>query len=147
MSPLRTTRSPIPSPASLGLTRPTAADDLAALGWDDEEHLDLLGVLSSVGDPDRALNAVVRLVETLDGDGVTGEASAKALLAALGTDPAFRIRLLALFGGSTLLGDHVIANPHIWPRLTGNLPEREEIMAELIGSVGAVPGQYHRGRR
>ena len=141
MNPLRTTRSPIPSPASLGLSRPSAGDDLAALGWDDEEHLDLLGVLSSVGDPDRALNAVVRLVETLEDDAVTGEASAKELLAALDTDPAFRVRLLALFGGSTLLGDHVIANPLVWPQLTGQLPEREEIMGELLESVGAEPVQ------
>ncbi|HIW92850.1 MAG TPA: bifunctional [glutamine synthetase] adenylyltransferase/[glutamine synthetase]-adenylyl-L-tyrosine phosphorylase [Candidatus Corynebacterium avicola] len=139
MNPLRTSRSRVPSPASLGLSRTSAADDLAALGWDDEEHLDILGVLSSVGEPDRALNAVVRLIETLEQDGVTGEASAEALRAALDTDPMFRIRLLALLSGSTLLGDHVIANPRVWPRLTGKLPERDEIMSELLESVDAEP--------
>ncbi|MGO1950916.1 MAG: bifunctional [glutamine synthetase] adenylyltransferase/[glutamine synthetase]-adenylyl-L-tyrosine phosphorylase, partial [Mycobacteriaceae bacterium] len=139
MNQPRTTRRRVPSPVSLGLNRPTAADDLSRLGWDDEEHLDLLGVLASTGDPDRALNAVVRLVESLDGGGFTGEESSSALLAALDTDPGFRIRLLALFGGSTLLGDHVIACPGIWPSIGGEFPTRDEVMGALIASVGAEP--------
>jgi glutamate-ammonia-ligase adenylyltransferase len=135
----RTSRSRVPSPASLGLSRPSAGEDLAALGWADEEHLDLLAVLSSTGDPDRALNAVVRLIEALDQQGVTGEASSSALLTALESDRALSIRLLALCGGSTLLGDHLVANPETWPGLGAELPTREDIMAELVDSVGAEP--------
>lgn len=137
---------------SLGLTRPSAAEDLTRLGWDDEDHRAVLSVLASTGDPDRALNAVVRLVETLDeqadeqsDEQADAKHSSAELLAKIDADPTFRVRLLALLGGSTLLGDHVVANPDIWPELAGELPEREEIMAALTDSVGAEPVEGHDG--
>ncbi|MEJ6548749.1 bifunctional [glutamine synthetase] adenylyltransferase/[glutamine synthetase]-adenylyl-L-tyrosine phosphorylase [Corynebacterium sp. USCH3] len=145
MNQPRTTRRRVPSPVSLGLTRPTAGEDLATLGWDDEDHREVLSVLASTGDPDRALNAVVRLVETLDRDGVDGEASSASLLAMIDADADFRTRLLALLGGSTLLGDHVVANPGIWPALAGELPGRDEIMGALTGAVGAERVDGHDG--
>ncbi|MDN5720359.1 MAG: bifunctional glutamine-synthetase adenylyltransferase/deadenyltransferase, partial [Corynebacterium sp.] len=144
MNQPRTTRRRVPSPVSLGLTRQSAAEDLTRLGWDDEDHRAVLSVLSSTGDPDRALNAVVRLVETLDEQADAQHPSAE-LLSKIDTDPDFRVRLLALLGGSTLLGDHVVANPDIWPELAGDLPEREEIMAALTDSVGAEPVEGHEG--
>ncbi|MGP5929530.1 bifunctional [glutamine synthetase] adenylyltransferase/[glutamine synthetase]-adenylyl-L-tyrosine phosphorylase [Corynebacterium glyciniphilum] len=148
MNQPRTTRRRVPSPVSLGLTRPSAPDDLARLGWDDEEHRPVLSVLASTGDPDRALNAVVRLVETLDGrDGedLDSDTSSTALLEKIDGDAVFRVRLLALFGGSTLLGDHVVANPGIWPELAGDLPSRDEIMEALTTAVGAERVDGHDG--
>lgn len=142
MNQPRTTRRRVPSPASLGLSRSSASDDLNRLGWYDEDHLPVLNVLASTGDPDRALNAVVRLVETLEAD---QEGSSRTLIDRIDTDTVFRVRLLGLFGGSTLLGDHVIANPEIWPSLGGDLPTRDEIMEDMRASVDAekVSGADH----
>lgn len=61
----RTSRSAIPSVLQLGLTRPRAQEDLASLGWVEERHVPLLWALAGVGDPDLALNNLVRLVEAL----------------------------------------------------------------------------------
>jgi glutamate-ammonia-ligase adenylyltransferase len=137
----RTTRRSVPSPASLGLSRPHAAADLAALGWDDEDHLDLLWTLAATGDPDRALIAVVRLVENLrageSAGTVTDGAGAEELLGALQEDVVFRVRLLALLGASSLLGDHVVATPDIWPELRGGMPDRDEVMSTMLTAVGA----------
>ena len=134
----RTSRRGVPSAASLGLTRPHAAADLAALGWDDEDHLDLLWTLAATGDPDQALNAVVRLMQSAGEEGVPSAASPEQLQQRLDNDHEFRVRLLALLGASTLLGDHVVAHPASWPELGEALPDREEMMAVMLASVGAV---------
>lgn len=144
----RTTRRSVPSAASLGLSRPHAAADLAALGWDNEEHLDLLWTLAATGDPDRALITVVRLVENLRAGEKAGTVDPAAgvdpLLTALRDDVVFRVRLLALFGASSLLGDHVVAAPEVWPELRGTMPGRDELMSTMLASVGAeqAPGPH-----
>ncbi len=125
-------RSTIPSPAVLGLSGPRAADDLAELGWNDAESVDLLWALAGAGDPNLALNTLVRLAAAL------GEGFAE-LDAALRIDALLRVRLLALLGGSTALGDHLVANPQLWRELAGPLPTRPELMRELLGSVDARP--------
>ncbi|MFZ2272772.1 MAG: bifunctional glutamine-synthetase adenylyltransferase/deadenyltransferase, partial [Corynebacterium variabile] len=129
MNQPRTSRSRIPSAASLGLSRPHAAADLAALGWDTEERLDLLWTLAATGDPDQALNNIVRLMQATD--------DPEGLQDRLDTDHVFRVRLLGLFGASTLLGDHVVANPEIWPLLGEELPGGRAMLTTMLDSVGA----------
>ena len=90
----------VPSPATLGLTRPTAAEDLARLGWDNADSLDLLWTLAAAGDPDLALNTLMRVFD-----------GAPEIGPALREDETFRVRLIALLGGSSAFGDHLAANP------------------------------------
>ncbi len=118
----------IPSPAVLGLTRPTAAADLELLGWTTEETLPSLWALASTGDPDLALNTLVRI-----------HAGAPEVVEAMAADEALRIRLLALAGGSSALGDHLAAHPHLWQELAKPLPEPEEFYQALLGCVQARP--------
>ncbi|AGF72986.1 bifunctional [glutamine synthetase] adenylyltransferase/[glutamine synthetase]-adenylyl-L-tyrosine phosphorylase [Corynebacterium halotolerans] len=125
-------RSTVPSPAVLGLTGPHAADDLAELGWNNEDSLDLLWTLAGTGSPNLALNTLTRLMRALGDRG--GE-----LDRALRADASLRIRLLALLGGSTALGDLLVANPSLWRELTGPLPTGAEMMRALLGVVDARP--------
>lgn len=125
-------RSTVPSPAVLGLTGPHAADDLAELGWNNEDSLDLLWTLAGTGSPNLALNTLMRLMRAL-GDR-RGE-----LDCALRADASLRIRLLALLGGSTALGDLLVADPSLWRELTNPLPTGAEMMRELLGTVDARP--------
>ncbi|RNE49546.1 bifunctional [glutamine synthetase] adenylyltransferase/[glutamine synthetase]-adenylyl-L-tyrosine phosphorylase [Corynebacterium alimapuense] len=125
-------RPKVPSPAVLRLTGPRAAEDLAWLGWNNEQSIDLLWALSSVGDPDLALNTLIRVMTAL-GD------ERDDIDRAFRSDSAFRIRMFALLGGSTSLGDHLAANPHLWRELTNELPTSRELMQEMLGCVDAVP--------
>lgn len=124
------------------------------LGWVGEEHVDALVALGSTGDPDLALNNVVRLVEALrskeeDGElasvSVEGEvasfsdAKADTLLDALVNNRGFRRRLFALFGASGMLGDHIVAHPEDWVQLALPLPDTEDMMKAMLDSVDAVP--------
>lgn len=128
-------RSTVPSPAVLRLTGPRAAEDLSWLGWDTPESVELLWALSGAGDPDLALNTLMRVMTAL--------AEERAELdAALRRDPALRVRLFALLGGSTALGDHLAANPHLWKELTGGLPSPEELLRSMLGCVDAVPAEF-----
>ncbi len=128
-------RSTVPSPAILRLTGPRAAEDLSWLGWDTPESVELLWALSGAGDPDLALNTLMRVMTAL--------AEERAELdAALRRDPALRVRLFALLGGSTALGDHLAANPHLWKELTGGLPSPEELLRSMLGCVDAVPAEF-----
>ena len=128
-------RSTVPSLAVLRLTGPRAAEDLSWLGWDTPESVELLWALSGAGDPDLALNTLMRVMTAL--------AEERAELdAALRRDPALRVRLFALLGGSTALGDHLAANPHLWKELTGGLPSPEELLRSMLGCVDAVPAEF-----
>ncbi|MBC2681177.1 bifunctional [glutamine synthetase] adenylyltransferase/[glutamine synthetase]-adenylyl-L-tyrosine phosphorylase [Corynebacterium anserum] len=150
----RSSRSRIPSARTLGLTRPRAQEDLEMLGWVGEEHVEVLVALGSTGDPDLALNNVVRLVEALrakeaDGElesvsvegevGSFSDATADTLLEALVSNTALRRRLFALFGASGMLGDHIVAHPEHWVQLALPLPDTEDMMKVMLDSVGAVP--------
>lgn len=136
MTQPRTSRSSIPTPRALGLMHPKAADDLADLGWNDERHVDVLWTLAAAGDPDLALNNVIRLADALDAEGRAG------LLETLATEPVVRRRLFALFGGSTLLGDHIVANPTTWEELAKPLPTAAELLEIMHGSVGVQAVEY-----
>ncbi|SMG08282.1 glutamate-ammonia-ligase adenylyltransferase [Corynebacterium pollutisoli] len=129
------TRTIVPSPAVLSLTGPRAAEDLAHLGWDNEESVDLLWALAGSGDADLALNTLIRIVSALGNDRAE-------LDDALRRDAGLRVRLFALLGGSTALGDHLAANPHLWQELARGLPTPEELMQAMLGAVDAVPAEF-----
>ena len=149
----RSSRARIPTARTLGLTRPRAQEDLDALGWTTEQHAPLLRTLGAVGHPDLALNNLIRLVEALrarEADGNLGsvntgehkapfpDATADTLLAALQDDRTLLRRVLALFGASSMLGDHIVAHPEEWVSLALPMPSGEEMMQAMLGSVDAV---------
>lgn len=127
----------VPSPAVLGLKGARAQDDLEWLGWNRPECADILWALSGAGDPDLALNTVHRLVEALVEK--EGESGRESLTAALIDSPELRVRLFSLVGGSTALGDHLVAHPELWSELQAPLPSREEMMRGMLGAVDAQP--------
>ncbi len=128
----RTTRRTLPTNAALGLTSPTATADLESLGWLNENSLDILWALSGAGDVDLALNTAVRLKSALGDD-------YDALDRAIRKDPAIRVRLLSLIGGSTALGDHLVAHPELWSELADEVPTFSKMMQAMLGSVEATP--------
>ncbi len=158
----RSSRSSVPTARTLGLTHPKAQEDLEQLGWVDAEHAEQMWILASTGDPDLALNNLIRLVEALDradavdsagtaagagsgsGSGSTGSSSASAgtsaeLLTRVNESRQFAVRLLSLFGASSMLGDHIVANPAEWKQLENGMPSAEEMMELMLGSVSATP--------
>jgi glutamate-ammonia-ligase adenylyltransferase len=71
----------------------------------------LINALSRAADPDLALRQLHRLVEAERRVGPV------TVLTAMGADAGLRRRLIAVFGASRALGDHVVANPTEWPTL------------------------------
>jgi len=87
--------------------------NLAQLGWNTEECVDVLWSLSrATGRRRPPLCATVRLAEAL-GDG-WGE-----LNTALATDRGLRGRLFGVLGSSLALGDHLVANPQGMASIAG----------------------------
>jgi [glutamine synthetase] adenylyltransferase / [glutamine synthetase]-adenylyl-L-tyrosine phosphorylase len=129
-----TERPRLPSPGRLGLIEPPAAADLARLGWNTEDHVELLWSLSRAPDADAALRTMVRLADTLGGDW-------DELAAALLKDRSLRGRLFALLGSSLALGDHLVAHPQAWQLLAGrvSLPSAEELRTEFLAIVDETP--------
>lgn len=121
-------RSTVPSAASLGLTGRHAATDLEWLGWTGEDSVDLLWTLAGAGDQNLALNTLRRLGEAL-GDSY-GEFDRM-----MRENEAFRVRTLALLGGSSALGDHLVANPELWRTLADDVPEAEEMRAAMLNAA------------
>ncbi|GLZ47448.1 glutamate-ammonia-ligase adenylyltransferase [Actinomycetospora sp. NBRC 106375] len=135
------------APARLGLTDPDAGPRLAALGWWDgdaptADAEPTVWALARSPDPDLALLALERLREAL------GETEWGALVEALRCDQGLRGRLFGVLGGSTALGDHLVAHPERWRTLrsegtpgrtydASQLPDLAERTATLLGAVGA----------
>ena len=120
----------------LGLVEPSAAADLAKLGWDTDTHVELLWSLSRAADADVALQTMVRLSEALGADW-------QELNAALLKDRGLRGRLLSVIGASLALGDHLVANPRSWHLLEGavTLPRPEQLrraFADCIAEFGSA---------
>jgi glutamate-ammonia-ligase adenylyltransferase len=111
-----------------------AGANLAQLGWNTEEHIDVLWSLSRAADADAALCATVRLAEAL-GDGWD------ELNAALASDRGLRGRLFGVLGSSLALGDHLVAHPQAWRLLQGNvkLPSAEQLRAAFAECVAEPP--------
>ncbi|QIS19008.1 bifunctional [glutamine synthetase] adenylyltransferase/[glutamine synthetase]-adenylyl-L-tyrosine phosphorylase [Nocardia terpenica] len=128
-----TARPAVPGAGRLGLLEPTAAASLHELGWDNVDSVALLWALSRSPDADLALVTLIRLRERLGSDWA-------ALDSALRTEIPLRGRLFALIGSSTAFADHLVAEPTSWELLRrGTLPERAELIADLLAAVSAVP--------
>ena len=107
-----TERPRLPGVGRLGLVQPSAPRYLESLGWDTDDHIELMWSLSRAPDADAALHNVVRLAEALGTDW-------PELNVVLRKDRTLRGRLFALLGSSLALGDHLIARPHSWHLLEG----------------------------
>ncbi|BDT86104.1 bifunctional [glutamine synthetase] adenylyltransferase/[glutamine synthetase]-adenylyl-L-tyrosine phosphorylase [Nocardia cyriacigeorgica] len=128
-----TARSAVPGVGRLGLLEPTAAASLTELAWDNIDGIPLLWALSRAPDADLALSTLIRLREALGYEWAE-------LDTALRTDTALRGRLFALVGSSTAFGDHLVADPGAWKSLRRtDLPDRDELVADLLDAVDAVP--------
>ena len=132
-----TERPRLPSAGRLGLVEPTAPADLARLGWDSDEHIELLWSLSRAPDADAALRTLTRLADALGDDW-------HQLDAALLKDRSLRGRLFSVAGSSLALGDHLVANPRSWQLLESvvNLPGSDELRRAFSGGIaelGTVP--------
>ncbi|MCQ9369868.1 bifunctional [glutamine synthetase] adenylyltransferase/[glutamine synthetase]-adenylyl-L-tyrosine phosphorylase [Corynebacterium sp. 35RC1] len=126
-------RTTLPTIGALGLNGMHAHQDLEWLGWWNTESIDLLWGLTGVGDPDLALNTLIRLMQTVD------DAERAELDAQLRSDLTFRVRLFSLLGGSATLGDHLVANPHLWREISKPIPTRADMFKELLSAIEAEP--------
>ncbi len=136
-------RSPT-SLARLGLTERRAAQILHGLGWwagdgPASGAEQVMWALARSPDPDLALRTVERLADAAGSGWVEVDA-------ALRTDVGLRGRLLALVGGSTALGDHLVMHPDRWRRLTDkhaisvdSRPDLDAYTVALLSAVGADP--------
>ena len=127
----RSSRSSVPTARNLGLTHPKAQEDLQQLGWVDAKHAEQMWILAATGDPDLALNNLIRLVEAL-GD------EASELLDRIAESRTFAVRLLGLFGASSMLVDHIVAHPQEWKQLESGMPTSQEMMQLMLDSVEAT---------
>ncbi|QXU52143.1 bifunctional [glutamine synthetase] adenylyltransferase/[glutamine synthetase]-adenylyl-L-tyrosine phosphorylase [Rhodococcus sp. LW-XY12] len=127
-------RSVVPGPGRLGLVEPTAPAELARLGWNDADSVELLWALSRAPNADLALRTLARLADALGDDWAE-------LDSALRSDTRLRGRLFGLFGASSALGDHIVANPDRWKMLAGSaaLPDKHTFTARMLDSVDAEP--------
>ena len=130
----------VPSPGRLGLVGEGADAKLGALGWTTEKSIEVLRSLSRAPDADLALTTCARLRESLDEHSdLPAGTNWAALDSALHSDETLRARLFSLTGSSTVLGDHLVADPHKWTHLQHEFPVREDFFAGLLSSVEAQP--------
>lgn len=122
----------LPSPAVLGLKGEHAATDLEYVGLDTEA---LRFILAGSGDPDLALNALRRLMDNLSDQAGAQEEFIDALRA----DMNLATRIFALLGGSTALGDHLIATPMLWKEIGRPVPTQAEFLPAMLSAVDAQP--------
>ena len=106
--------------------------DLERLGFSGENDGHVRAALAAAADPDLALNTLIRLADALGDDYAQLQASLRG-------DATVRTRLFALLGGSTALGDHIVANPQQWQLLGRPVPNSDEIMRTMLEAVEAVP--------
>ncbi len=129
--------------ARLGLTEPWAEATLTELGWwagdrPVEGAENVMWALARSPDPDLALRAVERLVAAV--------ADRREFDAAIRAEVELRGRLLALLGSSTILADHLAANPDRWHRLRdGSRGPQDDPTPTLLAAVGADPDAPHAG--
>lgn len=117
--------------------------DVERLGFAGEDSRDVRAALAGAADPELAVNTLVRLADAL-GPGWD------ELAAAIRADSTLRVRLFALLGGSTALGDHLVANPQQWELVRRPVPEPEEVLRTMLDAVDATPdadtcGTYRAG--
>lgn len=133
--------------ARWGFTDPSTAQRLlesAVLHDLPDERTGLTAALAHTADPDRALLALVRLLEQAE---AAGDAVRIAdLRACLANHSPQRDRLVGVLGGSTALGDHLAAHPEHWLEAAyADTPDaaertrrmREAVSADARGEVAA----------
>ncbi|MEO7125964.1 MAG: bifunctional [glutamine synthetase] adenylyltransferase/[glutamine synthetase]-adenylyl-L-tyrosine phosphorylase [Nakamurella sp.] len=76
----------------------------------------VLATLARTGRPELAVRQLSALIAALES---RSDGLAEVLYRTLREDAAFRLRLLALFGASETLGEHVVTHPDAWLRLVG----------------------------
>jgi [glutamine synthetase] adenylyltransferase / [glutamine synthetase]-adenylyl-L-tyrosine phosphorylase len=114
--------------AATRLLSDAALDPLGAAGAD---LADVVDALAATADPDRALLALVRLLERAPDPG---------LLAALATETPVRARLLAVLGASVALGEQLVRHPVQWTAVTADLARPSaQVREDLLRAVGADP--------
>jgi [glutamine synthetase] adenylyltransferase / [glutamine synthetase]-adenylyl-L-tyrosine phosphorylase len=105
--------------------------DSGAVGLDE----DVLAALGRSADPNRALVALGRLLDSAD--------DRSELVAALSQDERLLDRLAAVLGLSTALADHLVRHPLQWHALADIDHERrpgpDELRASMLQAVGADP--------
>lgn len=128
-----TERPRLPSVGRLGLFDPHAPAHLDQLGWNTDDHVELLWSLSRAPDADAALLAMVRLADELK---VDWDELNRLLL----TDRPLRGRLFAVLGSSLALGDHLVAHPQSWRLLHGDvtLPSAGELRETFDDAAKSV---------
>ncbi|WP_141752758.1 hypothetical protein, partial [Corynebacterium sp. HMSC076C10] len=70
---------------------------------------------------------------------VAAEAEQVGLDEAMREQVPLRTRMFALLGGSSALGDHLVAHPEKWVLLQAEFPTEADMFREMLSSVGAVP--------
>jgi glutamate-ammonia-ligase adenylyltransferase len=129
--------------ARLGLTGPRAQQVLTDLGWwaGDTPAAGAenpMWALARSPDPDLALRTLERFAAAVT--------DWPACDAALRRDVVLRGRMLALLGGSTALGDHLVTHPDRWHRLTDEAStDVDTRTGRLLAAVGADPAAPQAG--
>lgn len=126
-----------PAKALRLLEEPALADLIASR--DSIEDQGLASALADVPDPDGALLGLVRFMEAVRTDrSLTGPVTE-----ALRRPGLARQRMLAVFGASAALGDHLCAHPHHWTAVTAatrlSVGERVERLVAAVSDPGEVP--------
>jgi [glutamine synthetase] adenylyltransferase / [glutamine synthetase]-adenylyl-L-tyrosine phosphorylase len=137
MAKPETQRPKLPSVGRLGLVEPPARADLDRLGWNTDDHVELLWSLSRAPDADSALRAMVRIADALGGG---WDELGRALM----KDRGLRGRLFGVLGSSLTLGDHLVAAPQSWHLLAGDV--RLPSAADLRRDFEAV-AEHHTETR
>ena len=126
----------------------TSTGRLVRHGFQDVEHsvaaLDRLGdasdqllhLIASTADPDQAVTYLADLADRVE--------DRQRLLDALVDDEGSCMRLLAVLGATTALGDHLLRHPEHWhdltdPALGSTRPAAFAVRGDLLRAVGADP--------
>ncbi|GAA1479078.1 bifunctional [glutamine synthetase] adenylyltransferase/[glutamine synthetase]-adenylyl-L-tyrosine phosphorylase [Nocardioides aestuarii] len=97
---------------------------------------ELVAILGRTADPDLALTALLRLLESAD--------DRERLFDAVVDDEGTAMRLLCVLGASSALGDHLVRHPDHWreltdPTLGSTRAPAFAMRADLLRAVGADP--------
>ena len=108
----------------------------AALGRLGPAGEELVHLVATTADPDQAVDYLADLADRV--------ADRDALLRELADDEGTAMRLLAVLGASSALGDHLVRHPQHWhdltdPALGSTRPAAYAVRAGLLAAVGADP--------
>jgi glutamate-ammonia-ligase adenylyltransferase len=99
----------------------TAVGLLAADGTAEPGAEDVLANLARAGRPELAVQTLARLLAA------AGTDESVRITEALRTEQGLRARIIAVLGGSTTLGEHLVTHPTVWPLL-----RREPLTVALV---------------